>query len=93
MKRFTACLIIISLMINCSYASAYNKSVIKEENDIHDEKKDSGLNISAKSAVLIENNRGRILYQQKKDEELIPASITKIMTLILIFEAIHNKKI
>ena len=94
MKRFTVCLIIISLMINCSYTSAYNKSVIKEENNtIQDEKKDSGLNISAKSAVLIENNSGRILYQQKKDEELIPASITKIMTLILIFEAIHNKKI
>ncbi len=49
--------------------------------------------LHAKAAVLIENDSGNILYEKKKDEELIPASITKIMTLILIFEAIDNKKI
>ena len=31
--------------------------------------------ITARSAVLIENNSGRILYEKTKDEELIPASI------------------
>ncbi len=49
--------------------------------------------IMAKAAVLIENNSGRILYEKEKDMELIPASITKIMTLLLIFEAIHSGKI
>ena len=53
----------------------------------------AGLDISAKAAVLIENSSGRILYQKEKDEELIPASITKIMTLLLIFEAIDQGKI
>lgn len=51
------------------------------------------LNVTAKSAVLIENSSGRILYQKEKDAERIPASITKIMTLLLIFEAIESGKI
>lgn len=53
----------------------------------------AGVSILAKSAVLIENNSGRILFEKEKDTELVPASITKIMTLLLIFEALHNKKI
>lgn len=54
---------------------------------------DNPLDITAKSAVLIENSSGRILYQKEKDMELIPASITKIMTLLLIFDAIHDGRI
>lgn len=53
----------------------------------------ASVSILAKSAVLIENNSGRILFEKEKDTELVPASITKIMTLLLIFEALHNKKI
>ena len=51
------------------------------------------LDITAKAAVLIENDSGRILYEKSKDTELIPASITKIMTLLLIFDALDQKKI
>ena len=53
----------------------------------------AGVSRLAKAAVLIENNSGRILFEKEKDTELVPASITKIMTLLLIFEALHNKKI
>lgn len=53
----------------------------------------SAVDISAVSAVLIEGSTGQIIYEKDKDKELIPASITKIMTLNLIFEAIDNKKI
>ena len=53
----------------------------------------SAVNISAKAAVLIEGNTGEILYEKDKDMELVPASITKIMTLTLIFEAIDSGKI
>lgn len=48
------------------------------------------LSITAKAAVLIDNHTGRILYEKNKDKELIPASITKIMTLLLIFETIEQ---
>ena len=52
--------------------------------------KANSLNITAKAAVLIENSSGQILYEKAKDVELIPASITKIMTLLLIFEALEE---
>lgn len=54
---------------------------------------DDTMGITAKAAVLIENHSGRILYEKSKDTELIPASITKIMTLLLIFDAIKAGKI
>ena len=52
----------------------------------------AALSIDSKTAVLIENNSGRILYEKNKDKEMIPASITKIMTLNLIFDALSSKK-
>ncbi len=51
------------------------------------------VDVSAVSAVLIEGSTGEILYEKDKDKELVPASITKIMTLTLIFEALDSKKI
>ena len=51
------------------------------------------LEITAPSAVLIENAGGRILYEKEKDQERIPASITKIMTLLLIFDALKQGQI
>lgn len=53
----------------------------------------SAVSISSRAAVLIEGSTGEILYEKDKDVELVPASITKIMTLTLIFEAIDSGKI
>lgn len=47
----------------------------------------------AKSAILIEQDTGRILFEKNADEQLPPASITKIMTLLLTMEALENGKI
>ena len=60
-----------------------------------EEKTASGgaVDISAVSAVLIEGSTGDIIYEKDKDKELVPASITKIMTLTLIFEALDNDKL
>ena len=38
-------------------------------------------------------NTGTLLFSQNKDERLPPASVTKIMTLLLVFEALENGKI
>ncbi len=46
--------------------------------------------INAKSAVLIEMSTGKILYDQNKDEPLPPASVTKIMTMLLTLEAVER---
>ena len=48
------------------------------------------LDIKAKSAVLLEPNTGKILYEQNADEQLPPASITKIMSLLLVMEALDR---
>jgi len=46
--------------------------------------------LKAKSAILMEAKSGRILYEKNSHEELPPASITKIMTLLLTMEAIDE---
>lgn len=51
------------------------------------------LDILAKSAILIEATTGKVLYEKNPDERLSPASITKIMTLYLIYEAVEQGKI
>lgn len=48
---------------------------------------------NAKSAILIEANTGKVLYENNADEALAPASMTKIMTLLLTMEAIDAGKI
>ncbi len=49
--------------------------------------------ISAPSAILMEASTGQVIYEKNADESLHPASITKIMTLILIFDAISAGQI
>ena len=66
-----------------------NLSIVNAQN----QEPGNALDITAKSAVLIENSSGRILYQKEKDTELIPASITKIMTLLLIFDTMDAGKL
>ena len=52
-----------------------------------------GPEISAPSALLMEASTGQVIYEKNADEKRSPASITKIMTLILIFDAIDSGKI
>lgn len=54
---------------------------------------DEDLNINSKSAVLMDAGTGEIIYELNKDEMLPPASITKIMTVLLGVEAIKSGKI
>lgn len=49
--------------------------------------------IDAKSAILMDVNSGEVLYEQDADIPLPPASVTKIMTLLLVMEAIDGGKI
>ena len=49
--------------------------------------------INAPSAILMEASTGQVIYEKNADEQLHPASITKIMTLLLIFDALDSGKI
>ena len=51
------------------------------------------LELSAASAVLMEKETGDILYEKESHEKLEPASVTKVMTLLLIFEALDSGRI
>ena len=49
--------------------------------------------IPAKSAILIEQSTGQVLCEMNADEQMPPASITKVMTLLLVMEAIESGKL
>ena len=49
--------------------------------------------LDAKSALLMEAETGEVLYEMNADESLPPASVTKIMTLLLVMEAVDGGSI
>ena len=53
----------------------------------------NSLNLESASAILIEQSSGRILYAHNIHEQLRPASVTKVMSILLIMEAIDYGKI
>lgn len=55
--------------------------------------KAEGPEIEAPCAILTEASTGRVIYEKNADESLHPASITKIMTLLIIFDAIDEGSI
>lgn len=52
--------------------------------------KDGDIDISAPSAVLTEKETGQVIYEKNAHERMPPASVTKVMTMLLIVEAIDS---
>ncbi|WP_419726905.1 D-alanyl-D-alanine carboxypeptidase family protein [Terrisporobacter petrolearius] len=67
--------------------------VISQGNFIFANTKEAKLDIASKSAVLMDASTGKVLYEKNPHEKLPPASVTKIMTLLLICEALEDGKI
>ncbi|WP_019154374.1 D-alanyl-D-alanine carboxypeptidase family protein [Robertmurraya massiliosenegalensis] len=82
MKRFVSMFLIAILV-----TSLITPAVLAEEQ--------TGVNLAdeAKSAILIERDTGTVLYDKNSNEQLPPASMTKIMTMLLIMEAIDSGKL
>lgn len=51
------------------------------------------MEVQAPSAVLMEASTGAVLYEKDADTRRAPASVTKIMTMLLIFDALEDGKI
>ncbi len=51
------------------------------------------IDVSSRSAVLMEAESGEIIYSKNENEALSPASVTKIMTLLLVMEAVDEERI
>ena len=77
-------------VINNSDAIETNSQV--EGENVDKTAKDE-LNLDCESAVLIEQNSGQVLYEKNMHEQLRPASVTKLMSLLLIFEALEAGQI
>ncbi len=52
-----------------------------------------GMNFDCKSTILMEASTGKVLFESNADQALPPASVTKVMTLLLVMEAIDSGKI
>lgn len=77
-KRMTAWVLLFCLLCPCL-------TVFGEET--------GGPMVEAKSACLMEMTTGKVLYEQNPHEELPLASVTKVMTILLIMEAVDSGKI
>lgn len=53
----------------------------------------NSLNLESQSAILIEQTTGKILYAHNEHEQLRPASVTKVMSILLIMEALDSGQI
>ena len=105
MKRvFIILLAVIFIICSCFSVFATGTTIVKENEDVvvsknvitqEEQKKLEKLpvEIKAKSAVLMEVTSGEILMEYNADKQLFPASVTKIMTMLLVAEAISSKKI
>lgn len=91
MKRIISVLIMITVLFGC-FAFPINASDM-EENDTNNGAEDDltsnpSIELSARSAILIEAKTGAVLYSKDAHLALPPASVTKIMTLLIVAEAI-----
>lgn len=92
-------LIICCITIECfGFSESYTWSVNSVETSSSLEESSSisegnHLSLEAGAAILIEQNTGQILYNHNIHEQLRPASVTKIMGLLLIMEALDSGKI
>ncbi|MCR8745146.1 D-alanyl-D-alanine carboxypeptidase family protein [Romboutsia lituseburensis] len=59
----------------------------------NDKDKNAPMNISSKSAILMDVSSGQILYEKNAHDKLPPASVTKVMTMLLCMEALDAGKI
>lgn len=76
---------------DCCYVWSPSIDKLNNTKDTSTEiKNDNFLSLQSGSAILIEQNSGKILYSHNIHEQLRPASVTKVMSILLIMEAIDN---
>ncbi len=75
------------------------EEAVQNEDEAAQEAGDSGsaaagqVEVSAPSAILMESSTGQVIYEKDADTQRPPASVTKVMTLLLIFDALADGKI
>ena len=94
MKRVLA--VLLSAVLNLSVAVVPGIQTLAEEPDAAQKtegQQEAEVEVQAPSAVLMEASTGAVLYEKDADTRRAPASVTKIMTMLLIFDALEDGKI
>lgn len=80
MKKLLSTLLCLIIIISSVSVSAFAEN-------------EASLTLDAKSCILMEQSTGEILYAKNEHERLYPASVTKIMTILLVMEALDSGKL
>ena len=80
-QKIVSCFLAVCICLSVALVSSYKVSALSEDE------------ISAPSAILIEPNSRKVLFEKNAHEIRACASITKVMTLVLVFEAMDEGKI
>jgi len=72
------------------WSNSSSNSTLQTVADVQD---NNTLNLESGAAILIEQTTGKILYSHNSHEQLRPASVTKVMSILLIMEALDGGKI
>ena len=100
--KLFVCLIILFVLTNTAMVFAlsqdetyvWSQSLETSVDEIDKSKGDANnLKLESGAAILVDQNTGQILYEYNCHEKLRPASVTKIMTVLLIMEALDNGQI
>ena len=82
--------------LNFSYASTVSSYVWSDTSNMDlletASENDTDLKLESGGAILIEQTTGTVLYQHNAHDTFRPASVTKVMSLLLIMEAIDNRR-
>ncbi len=105
MKKMCSIILVICMVLGMSVNSFARVRVVMQNDEINlpisfvskvadnEALEKLPVDIKAKSAVLMDVGTGEILLHYNKDLKVFPASVTKIMTVLLVCEAINSKKI
>lgn len=86
---------LISLLLTLFFVIGIFSTIVKAEPNKKEGTNvtEAGLSVDAKSALLMEPISGKILFEKNSNEKLPPASVTKIMTMLLSMEAVDSGRI
>lgn len=90
MKRFFSVFLAVCILLG--NPASYHVTA-QTEQGTEGEGQGAALSLASPSAILLEASTGGVIYEQDADSRRSPASITKIMTLLLIFENLEQGKI
>lgn len=89
MKRIPALLLAFMMILTCFLIP----SEARADNENEEKETQAALEVSAPSAILMEASTGTVIFEKDADTARPPASVTKVMTMLLIFDALEEGSI